>query len=81
MTEPQVWALIGVFGAAFFGMIGIVTTSLNRTINAKFETMEARFTSMETRVDAKFEIISSRLESMDSDIQALFRHSFGTDSH
>jgi hypothetical protein len=86
LTEPQVWALMGVFAAAFFGMVGVVTTSLTRTMNARFqamdsrfESMEARFVAMESRVDARFEIISVKLESMDRDIQALFRHAFGTD--
>lgn len=93
LTEPQVWVLIGVFTAAFFGLIGIVTTSLNRTMNARFEgmdsrfegmnsrfeTMDARFAAMEARVDAKFDIISVTLENMDRDIQALSRHVFGTD--
>jgi flagellar capping protein FliD len=93
LTEPQVWVLIGVFSAAFFGLIGVVTTSLNRTMNARFEginsrfegmnsrfeTMDARFQSMEARVDAKFDIINVKLENMDRDIQALSRHVFGTD--
>lgn len=93
LTEPQVWVLIGVFSAAFFGLIGIVSTSLNRTMNARFEgmnarfesmnyrfeAMDARFLSMEARVDAKFDIINLKLENMDRDIQALSRHVFGTD--
>lgn len=86
LTEPQVWVLIGVFAAAFFSLIGIVTTSFNRTMNARFEVidarfeaMDARFAAMESRVDAKFEIISVKLENMDRDIQALSRHVFGTD--
>ena len=90
LTEPQVWVLIGVFAAAFFGMIGIVTTSLNRTMNARFEgmsssmnsrfeAMDARFEAMEARVDSKFDIINIKLENMDRDIQALSRHVFGAD--
>jgi uncharacterized membrane-anchored protein YhcB (DUF1043 family) len=88
LTEPQVWAIIGVFAASFFGMIGIVTTSLNRTMNARFEgmnsrfeTMDARFDAMQARVDSKFDIISVKLENMDRDIQALSRHVFGTGPH
>jgi hypothetical protein len=34
VTEPQFWVLIGVFSAAVFGMMGIVTTSFNRTLTA-----------------------------------------------
>ena len=72
LTEPQVWVLIGVFAAAFFGMIGIVTTNFNRT-------MDARFEAMRSDVNAKLDIINVKLENMDRDIQALSRHVFGTD--
>jgi hypothetical protein len=71
--------LIGVFGAAFVGLIGIVTTSLNRTMNARFEGMNYRFEAMEARVDSKFDLINTKLENMDRDIQALSRHVFGSD--
>jgi hypothetical protein len=90
LTELQVWVLIGVFAAAFFSLIGIVTTNFNRTMNARFEAMDARFEtmsgimdarfeSMRTEMNAKFDIINVKLENMDRDIQALSRHVFGTD--
>ncbi|MBX3093636.1 MAG: hypothetical protein KF680_03720 [Cryobacterium sp.] len=87
LTEPQVWVLIGVFAAALFGMLGVVASSLNRTMDSKFAAidsrflaMEERFAAMEARVDAKFDVINIRLENMDRDIQALSRHVFGTDA-
>jgi hypothetical protein len=80
LTEPQVWVLIGVFSAAIFGMIGIVTTSFNRTLSASIgglrDTMNAKFEA----VDARFETLNVKLEAMDRDIQALSRHIFGADS-
>ena len=86
VTEPQVWVLIGVFAAAFFGLIGIVTTNFNRTtvarcqtIDVRFATMDARFEAFEARIDAKFGIINVKLETMDRDIRALSRHVFGSD--
>ena len=79
MTEPQVWVLIGVFSAAIFGMIGIVTTSFNRTLtasigglrdamNAKFEAIDARFQA----VDARFEAIDSRFQAVDARFDTLY---------
>lgn len=53
-------------------MIRIVTTSLTRTMNARFEAMDAR-------LDAKFDIITIKLENMDRDIQVLSRHVFGSE--
>lgn len=79
MTEPQVWVLIGVFAAALFGMLWVVTTGFNRTMGAQFETMEARFVTFETRMNARFDAIDAKLEKMHRDIQALSRHMLGTD--
>lgn len=79
MTEPQVWVLIGVFAAAFFALIGIVTTNFHKTMKARFETMNERFATLEARIDAKFDVMNMKLENMDRDIQALSRHVFGTD--
>jgi hypothetical protein len=87
LTEPQVWVLIGVFSAALFGMIGIVTTSFNRTLTASIEglrdTMNAKFEAVDAKfaaVDARFDALYVKLEAMDRHIQALSRHIFGADS-
>jgi hypothetical protein len=72
LTEPQVWVLIGVFSAALFGMIGIITTSFNRTLTASIE-------GLRDTMNAKFETVNVRLDRMDRDIQALSRHVFGAD--
>jgi peptidoglycan hydrolase CwlO-like protein len=85
VTEPQVWVLIGVFSAAIFGMIGIVTTSFNRTLtasigglreamNAKFEAIDARFEAIDARfeaIDAKFEAVDAKFEAIDARFDAL----------
>lgn len=94
VTEPQVWVLIAVFSAAIFGMIGVVTTSFNRTLTsaigglrdtmtAKFEAIDAKFEAIEAgfqAMDAKFESLTVKLEVMDRDIQVLTRHIFGGES-
>jgi hypothetical protein len=94
VTEPQVWVLIAVFSAAIFGMIGVVTTSFNRTLTsaigglrdtmtAKFEAIDAKFEAIKAgfqAMDAKFESLTVKLEVMDRDIQVLTRHIFGGES-
>ena len=52
MTEPQVWVLIGVFAAAFFALIGIVTTNFNRTMDARFETINVKLENMDRGIQA-----------------------------
>ena len=83
MTEPQVWVLIGVFAAAIFGMIGIVTSSFNRNLTTSLaalrEIMDARFDAVEALSEARFAALNAKLDGLDRDVQALTRHVFGTD--
>ncbi|WP_460943587.1 hypothetical protein [Okibacterium endophyticum] len=72
VTEPQVWVLIAVFSAAIFAMLGIVTTTFNRTLTSAIgglrDRMDARFEAM----DSKFEAMDSKFEAMDSKFEAKF---------
>lgn len=92
MTEPQVWVLVGVFAAAFFSMIGIVTTSFNRTLVSAIggvrseigglrDSMDARFAAVDARFEAMDAKFTGKFDLLDRDIQALSRHVFGTDPH
>lgn len=94
MTEPQVWVLIGVFAAAMFGVIGIVTSNFSRLIRseigglraemaARFETVGARFDAVDARfntVDDKFTSIERRLDHLDRDVSLLMRRELDRDS-
>ncbi len=68
MTEPQVWTLIGVFAAAMFGMITIVSTLFVQVMRSEFG-----------RVGARFDAMNARIDNLDRDVQALMRHTFGID--
>lgn len=72
MTEPQIWVLIGVFAAAIFSMIGIVTTSFNRTLSVSLARVD-------NRIDGLREVMEVKFDLLDRDIQALSRRVFGTD--
>lgn len=83
MTEPQVWVLIGVFAAAIFSMMGIVTTSFTRTLTQSLARVDTRIDSLRDVMDARFEALdtkfSGKFDLLDKDIQALSRRVFGTD--
>ncbi len=79
MTEPQIWVLIGVFAAAIFSMIGIVTTSFNRTLAASIGGVRAEINGLREVMDARFEKMDAKFDQLDRDIQALSRRVFGTD--
>ena len=92
MTEPQVWVLIGVFAAAMFGMIGIVTSSFNRTLTAAISGVRTEISGVRTEIsglrdvmDTRFDAVDAKFDAkfdvLDRDIQALSRQVFGTDPH
>jgi len=68
VTEPQVWTLIGVFAAAMFGMITIVSTLFVSVVRAEIG-----------RLDGRFDALTTRMDNLDRDVQALMRHTFGID--
>ena len=74
MTEPQVWVLIGVFAAAVFGLVGIVTTSFNRNLSLVEAGIRSEISGLRETMNAKF-------DALDRDIATLTRHVFGTESH
>ncbi|MBD3942922.1 hypothetical protein IF188_14595 [Microbacterium sp. NEAU-LLC] len=65
MTEPQVWTLIGVFAAAMFGLITIVSTLFINVVRSEIRGLDAKLTV--------------RMDNLDRDVQALMRHTFGID--
>ena len=65
MSEPQVWTLIGVFAAAMFGMITIVSTLFVHVVRSEIRGLDAKLTV--------------RIDNLDRDVQALMRHTFGID--
>jgi hypothetical protein len=79
LTEPQVWVLIGVFAAAIFGMLSWQTISINRTITAVADRLDAKIDGLREATDAKFDTVSAKLDNLDRDVQALTRHVFGAD--
>ena len=72
VTEAQTWTMIGVFSAAFLGMLTIVSTLFVHVVRSEVGRLDATF-------DAKLGHVEQRMDSMDRDIQALMRHTFGID--
>ncbi len=90
MDTAQVWAVIGVLAAGFFGMMTIVSTLFLRVIRAeigglraemrgRFEGIDGRFVGIDARfarVDEQFDGLGKRLDAMDRDIQFLMRREY-----
>ncbi len=72
MNEPQVWTLIGVFAAALFGVITLVTTMFVRVIRSEIGGLRGE-------ILAEIGVVSRRIDALDRDVQALVKHTFGID--
>ena len=66
LNEPQVWTLIGVFAAATFGLIGIVTSSFMRVMNVNFQRIDDRFAALTEVMNTKFELVDARFAQVDA---------------
>lgn len=54
MNEPQVWVLIGVFAAAVFGMIGVVSTLFIHVVRTEIRSVHARIDTLDRDVSALY---------------------------
>jgi hypothetical protein len=69
LTEPQVWTLIGVFGASIFGIQGIAISSFRREMQSIRNELKSEISSMRNELIA-------RMEQIDRDVQFLMRKEF-----
>jgi hypothetical protein len=52
VNEPQVWTLIGVFSAAMFGLIGIVSTLFLQVLRAEIGKVSIQINALDRDVQA-----------------------------
>lgn len=71
MNEPQVWTLIGVFGAALFGMIGLITQVMWRSINTQFTSLRNEMMTEFASVHRETDSIRKDIEHLERDVQAI----------
>jgi len=64
LTEPQVWGLIGLLGAAILASPTFIVLYLRAEIGGLRREMEARFEAMEARFDRRF-------DHLDRDVAAI----------
>lgn len=70
MTEAQTWTLIGVFAAAFFASLTLVSTLFVRVIRAEIGGLRGE-------MNARFDTTNEKIDALDRDVSALMRHTFG----
>lgn len=75
VTEPQVWTLIGVFAAALFGMVGLMSTWFMHVLRAEIGGVRAEIGRLRGEMSAEIGGLrgemNGRFEAMDARFDAL----------
>lgn len=82
MNEPQAWTLIGVFSAAMFGMLGVVSGMFTRLLRteigsvraearAEFGTVSSEIGRVSDQIEGLHREFTVKLDSLDRDVQAI----------
>ena len=77
MTEPQVWAVIGVLASMSVGTVTIVSTLFLRVLRAEIGGVRGEINGLRREMNARFEAVDTKLDHLDRDVSALTRRVFG----
>lgn len=94
VTEPQVWTMIALMAAVFFGTMTLISTMFTRVVrseigglrgemNARFNAVDARFDTVDVRfeaVNARFDAMSDRIDNLDRDVHTLTEREMNRDN-
>ncbi len=73
MTEPQSWALIGLFTTIMLGGMSIMTILINRSIDGLRGEMTGRIDGLRGEMNGRFDAVNVRMDSLDKDVAALVK--------
>lgn len=77
MTEPQVWAVIGVTAATFFGMLTLTASMFTRLVKDGFDSIRSEmhlgFEGLRHEMDARFDAVDTRMGALEGKFAHLDR--------
>jgi len=84
LNEPQIWTLIGVFAAALFGMLTLMSTMLTRLIRAEMRGLSGEIGGLKGEIGGLGaeirrveEVLSTKIDHLDRDVSSIARRGFG----
>ena len=80
VSEPQLWTLIGVFAAALFGMLTLMSTMFLRVLRTEIGSVRTEIgslrTEMRTEIRRVEDVMATRFEHLGRDVSAISRRVF-----
>ena len=94
VTEPQVWTMIGLMSAVFFGTMTIISTMFTRVVRSEIGGVRSEIGGVRSEigglrgemtarfeaVDARFDAVNSRIDNLDRDVQFLMKREINRDN-
>ncbi len=81
MTEPQGWALIGVFTTIMLGGFTFLSLNFTRVLRSEVGRLDARLTgeigSLRTELKSVEQTLSTKIDHLDRDVSSLARRVWG----
>ena len=73
VTEPQVWTMIGLMGAVFFGTMTLISTMFTRVVRSEIGGLRGE-------MNARFDDVNVRIDNLDRDVQFLMNREINRDN-
>ena len=87
VTEPQVWTMIGLMGAVFFGTMTLISTMFTRVVRSEIGGVRSEIGGVRSEIgglrgemNARFDAVNGRIDNLDRDVQFLMNREIKRDN-
>ena len=87
VTEPQVWTMIGLMGAVFFGTMTLISTMFTRVVRSEIGGVRSEIDGVRSEIgglrgemNARFDAVNGRIDNLDRDVQFLMNREIKRDN-
>lgn len=87
VTEPQVWTMIGLMAAVFFGTMTLISTMFTRVVRSEVGGLRGEIGGLRGEIgglrgemNARFDAVNSRIDNLDRDVQFLMNREINRDN-
>ena len=87
VIEPQVWAMIGLMAAVFFGTMTLISTMFTRVVRSEIGGLRGEIGGLRGEIgglrgemNARFDSVNSRIDNLDRDVHYLMNREINRDN-
>ena len=80
VTEPQVWTMIALMAAVFFGTMTLISTMFTRVVRSEIGGLRAEMNARFDTVDVRFDAMNRRIDNLDRDVHTLTEREINRDN-